>query len=181
MRKWRVWAPLNKWKQHVLREVSTYFVDAFSSLFLFLPPSAVPIFPTCLSQTRKHTHFTPPPPPLTILPSCSHFSDLQQEYYNVSAPHKSRWQGRAALHLSTETPHFLSPPPSFYHTLPCLHSLFCLPRSLGDRHMAPHQRRRTSTAALSPGCVFLNLPLIGMSITTQQWALCALSPPAKGL
>lgn len=127
----------------------------------------------CLRHTNTHAHILHL---LTFLPSCSHFSDLQQEYYNVSALHKSRWQGRAALHLSTETPHFLFPPPSFYYTPPRLHSFFCLPRSLGDRHMAPHQRRRTSTAALSPGCVFLNFPLIGMSITTQQWALCALFP-----
>lgn len=56
MRKWCVWAPLNKWKQHVLHKVSTYFIDAFSSLFLFLLPSAVPIFLTCLSPTHKHTH-----------------------------------------------------------------------------------------------------------------------------
>lgn len=118
-------------------------IDVFSSLVL----ASI----SCAHLPDTHTLNL-----LTLLPSCSHFSDLQQEYYNISAPRKSLWQGRAALHLSTGTPHSLSSSLSFYHTL-LICTLF-LPASLGDRDMASHQHGRTSTAVLSPGCVFFNFP-----------------------
>lgn len=101
-----------------------------------------------LRHTHRHTLNLP-----TFLPSCCHFSDSRQEYYNTFVPHKSLWQGRATLHMSIGTPHFLTSSLPFYHTPSYLH-LLLLSASIGDQHMAPHQRRRVSTQALSPGCVF---------------------------
>lgn len=78
-------------------------------------------------------------------------------------------------------------PPSFLPPVLLSHpALFVLlfSRSLRDPLMAPHQRRGSSTAALSPGPVgfffsltfffFFSSPLIGMSMATQQRAsVCA--------
>ena len=55
----------------------------------------------------------------------------------------------------SELPHFLSSSVPIHQTLSYICALsFSFPcASLRDPHMASHQRGRTSTAALSPGCV----------------------------